>query len=266
MKIYIAVDLEGISGVYYWAQADKRNPTHPAYQEARALMMGDIEAVIEGCIAGGATEIIVRDGHAGGKNLIPEKMHPRATYIGGAAHDLPALPELDASFAAMILLGYHAMKGTADGVLNHTQSHVAQRRYFYNGQECGELVQHALRAGHFGIPVVLLSGDAATCREARRFLGESIMTVCTKVGYAEEYARLFPPAIVRTQLRQAAEKAMRGHMAVRPYALPLPITGRLLFPDKALADAYSPKSPLTRRADAVCYERVFETAEDVIEF
>jgi len=266
LKVYIAVDLEGISGVYYWAQADKRNPTHPAFQEARALMMGDIEAVIEGCIAAGATEIIVRDGHGGGKNLIPERMHPKATYIGGAARGMAALPELDASVAAMILLGYHAMMGTADGVLHHTQSHAARRRYFYNGQECGELVQHALRAGHFGVPVVLLSGDAATCREARRFLGESVITVCTKIGYAEECARLFPPAIVRAQLRQAAEKAVCGRTSVHPYAISLPIAGRLLFPDKALADAYPPKSPLTRRADEVSYEHIFETAEDVAEF
>lgn len=265
MKIYIAVDLEGISGVFRWAQV--KDMTNLDYQEARRLMMADIDAVIDGCLAGGAKEIIVRDGHHGGINVIPELMNPKATYyICGYQKGMPVLMGLDENINGLILLGYHAMAGTKDGVLRHTQSSASGRRYFYNDREFGEIGQHALMAGHFGVPVIMVSGDDATCREAKDFLGENIITTSTKKGYGEEYARLFPPSNVHKELTNAVEKAVRNNGSFKPFTLPLPIAGRLSFPKKETADSYKKKSEQTRRIDDFGFERIFNENKDILEF
>ncbi len=106
-------------------------------------------------------------------------MEPGAKYITSqpGAHyptdpDLPVGWPLDESFAGVIQLGAHAMMGTPDGVLNHTQSSRGENRYWYNGVESGELVQVAALAGHFGVPTIMVSGDEATCRESRKFFGD----------------------------------------------------------------------------------------------
>lgn len=240
--------------------------TTAEYQEARRLMMMDIAAVIEGCLAAGTRRIVVRDGHDGAHNILPEMMHLKAEYVCGYASGMTLYPGLDRSVDGMILLGYHAMAGTRDGLLAHTQSSATGRRYFYNGRECGEIAQHALMAGHREVPIILVSGDAATCREARRFLGKNVRTAPVKRGFATEYARLLPPAAAHDLLRRTAEQAVRGIGSMRPFSMKLPITGRLVFPTKELADSCKPLSQETRRVDEVTFERVFLSADDVCLF
>jgi D-amino peptidase len=265
-KIYIATDLEGVGGIYTWRQTREIEATNPEYQEARRLLMAEIDAVIRGCLLGGAGEIIVREAHHGARNAIPELMNEAATYICGVAPGQPALVGLDDSVDAVILLGYHAMAGTADGVLSHTKSSATGRRYFFDGREVGEIAMDALAAGHYGAPVILVTGDAAVCRETREFLGSSVGTVCTKTGFSTECAQLIPPVAVRRSLIAAADKAVRNIRLLRPYTMKTPVTGRLAFPSKQLADGYKAKPPLTRRIDDLTFERVFENLRDVAEF
>ena len=183
-KIYVLTDLEGISGVYKFTQT-RETDTVPA-REAREYFMGDLAAVIRGLRDGGATEILVLDGH-GNTALLPHLMAPGAKYITGRP-----LPKefygLDDSYAGVVFFGFHAMMGTPDGVLNHTQSSKTENRYWYNGVESGELVQCAALAGHFGVPPILVSGDEATCREAERFFGPTCVTVAVKKGINREAA------------------------------------------------------------------------------
>jgi len=229
-------------------------------------MMDDIDAAVGGCSAGGATEIILRDGHHGGHNIIFERLSPAVTCVCGAEQGKPVTMGLDESVSGVILLGYHAMAGTDDGVLRHTQSSASGRRYFYNARENGELGQHALIAGSYNVPVIMLSGDEATCREARAFLGDDIPTVSTKIGFGEQYARLFPPARVHADLHETAKCAVENAANFKPYKIAEPIAGRLQFPDKSFADTYRRKSEKTRRVDDVAYERVFDHANEVLEF
>ena len=100
------------------------------------------------------------------------------------------------------------MAGTPDGILAHTQSSRGGNRYWYNGRECGEIAQSALTYGSVGIPVVMVSGDAATCREAREFLGDAVVTVSVKEGYGEQFGALVPPLAAHTLLREGACEAM----------------------------------------------------------
>jgi D-amino peptidase len=195
-KIYVVTDLEGISAVYKFAQT--RETDTPLARQAREFFMGDLAAVVRGLRAGGATEIVVLDGH-GNQALLPELMAPGAKYITGLPRP-EAFPALDGTYVGVVFLGFHAMMGTPDGVLNHTQASKTENRYWYNGVESGELAQCAAVAGHFGVPAIMVSSDEATCREAENFLGRACVTVAVKRGLARESAMLYPLAETRPKL------------------------------------------------------------------
>jgi D-amino peptidase len=168
--------------------------------------------------------VLVLDGH-GNQALLPELMAPGAKYITGLPRPEP-FPGLDATCAGVVFLGFHAMMGTTNGVLNHTQSSKAENRYWYNGVESGELAQCAAVAGHFGVPPILVTGDVATCREAERFFGKNCVTVAVKEGLARESAVLYSMPDTRKRLYQGARRAMRGLKNCRPYLLALPIQAK----------------------------------------
>ena len=221
-KIYVVTDLEGISGVYKFTQT--RETETPLARQAREFFMGDLAAVVYGLRDGGATEIIVLDGH-GNQALLPELMAPGAKYITGLPRP-ENFPALDGTFAGVVFLGFHAMMGTPDGVLNHTQSSKTENRYWYNGVESGEIAQCAAVAGHFGVPAILVTGDEATCREADKFLGKACVTVAVKKGIARESAMLYPLDETRQKLQAGARRAMSAISQCKPYRLDLPIKAK----------------------------------------
>ena len=255
MKIYINTDLEGISGVYKFAQTREKGT--PLNIQACEYFMGDLAAVIRGLRDGGATEIVVLDGH-GNQAIIPHLMEPGATYVTGKPRPGVAnLTGLDESFAGMVMLGFHAMMGTPDGVLNHTQSSKSENRYWYNGVESGELAQNAAIAGHFGVPLIMFTGDEATCREARAFFGEQVVTVATKRGLAREAAELYSFKENRKALYEGAKRAISVIKKCQPYTLELPIKGKLQCLD---LDPSLPEPKL------VIKEKVFDNVLDILKF
>ena len=220
MKIFILTDLEGASGVYTFAQTrGSQNPSFPKLnREAKEYLMGDIAAVVKGLKEVGVKDIIVLDGHG----VIPHLMVSGARYLTGAA--VPYQKSgLDATCDGLIMLGYHAMCGTEDGVLNHTQSSVSERRYWYHGVESGELAQDALYAGQFGVPPIMVSGDEATCREARKFFGKHCVTVAVKKGIHREAALLYPLEETQQSLYKGAKQAIASIHRCKPYKLRMPI-------------------------------------------
>jgi len=186
--------------------------------------MGDLAAVVRGLRAGGATEILVLDGH-GNQAVLPELMTPGAKYITGLPRP-EHFPGLDASCAGVVFLGFHALMGTTNGVLHHTQSSKSENRYWYNGVESGELAQCAAVAGYFGVPPILVTGDEATCLEAEKFFGKACVTVAVKKGLARESALLYPLPETRRQLYRGAKQAMRAIKHCQPYRLQVPIHAR----------------------------------------
>jgi D-amino peptidase len=221
-NIYVMTDLEGISGIYCFAQT--RDRSSPLYAQAVEYLMGDIAALVRGLREGGAGEILVVDGHGGGNNFVPHLMEPGARYITGRPREPWA--GLDRTWAGLVLLGYHAMHGTPDGVLHHTENSLIESRYWYNGRESGEITQCALIAGAVGVPVIMVTGDAATCREARDVLGPAVVTVATKRGLSREAAELFPFADTRQAIGNGAQHALGAIAACKPCKLRLPIRCR----------------------------------------
>jgi len=233
-KIYVVTDLEGISGIYKFAQT--REPGTPLYREACEYFMGDVAAVVRGLRDAGASDVLVLDGH-GTQAVVPHLMEPGARYVTGVPRP-GVLWGLDQSYAGIVMLGYHAMMGTPDGVLHHTQSSKTENRYWYNGVESGELVQMAAIAGHFGVPPILVTGDDATCREARKFFGPECVTVSVKQGLAREAAVLYPFTQTRKDLYEGAKRAVAAIPKCKPYRLDLPIKAKKQY---LLLDGPQPK-------------------------
>lgn len=236
-KIYILTDLEGASGVYKYTQA--RDKETPGGQKAMEYLMGDIAAVVRGLRDAGAGEIVVMDGH-GGQAFVPHLMEPGAKYVTKAAWnskiaDVPGLEkvyDVDETYAGVVQLGAHSMMGTPDGVLNHTQSFEAESRYWYNGVESGELAQMGIYSGHFGVPIIMVTGDVACCREAKKFFGEPCVTVAVKQGIGREAAVLYPFAETHKALYEGAKRAIKAIPQCKPYKIKLPIQAkrqRLVF-------------------------------------
>lgn len=220
-KIYVVTDLEGASGVYKFAQTREPGPLN---EQAKEYLMGDIAAVVRGLRDGCATDILVLDGHGSGA-FVPHLMEPGATYITGKPR--PGwLTGLDQTFAGCVMLAHHAMMGTPDGVLHHTQSSRTENRYWYNGVESGELAQCAAVAGRFGVPPILVTGDEATCREARRFFGPECVTVAVKKGITREAAELYSFPETRRALYAGARRAMAAIPRCQPYRISLPIQAK----------------------------------------
>lgn len=220
-KIYINTDLEGISGVYKFDQTRQKDT--PLNIQACEYFMGDLEAVINGLHDAGVKEIIVLDGH-GSQVMIPHMMVGGAKYITGKPRPGAGnLSLLDSTFSGMILLGFHAMMGTPDGVLNHTQNSKSENRYWYNGVESGEIAQNAAIAGYYGVPVIMVTGDEALCREAGKFFGKDVVRVAVKKGLSREAAVLYPFEETRKALREGAKQAVKVIPLCKPYILKTPI-------------------------------------------
>jgi D-amino peptidase len=226
IKIYVMTDLEGVSGVYKFAQTREKDT--PLNLQACEYFMKDLAAVVRGLRDGGATEILVLDGH-GSQAIIPHLMEPGAKYVTGKPRPGSWLWGLDKSFAGVVQFGVHAMMGTADGVLSHTQSSKTENRYWYNGIESGELAQCALMAGHYGVPTILVTGDEAACREATRFFGPACVTVAVKQGISREAAILYPFEEAQKALYEGAKRAIAAISKCKPYALELPIKARMQY-------------------------------------
>lgn len=230
IKIFIETDLEGVSGVYMFSQT--REKGSPENIQACEYFMGDLAAVVKGLRDGGATEIVIIDGH-GNQAMIPHLMEPGAKYVTGKPRPDGNRWSLDKSYSGLVMFGFHAMNGTSDGVLCHTQSSMSENKYWYNGIESGELAQTASVAGYFGVPPILVTGDVATCREAVKFFGNGVVTVATKEGLAREAAVLYPFGETRKALYEGAKKAIAAIPKCKPYIMQTPIKVKEEWLEKA---------------------------------
>ena len=160
-RVYISVDMEGISGV---VGDDQTSPGDAEYGRSRVLMAGDANAAIRGAVGGGAAEIIVNDSHGGQRNLRLEDLEPGARLISHSFKRHGMMEGLDESFDAVIFVGYHAKAGAPRGLFAHTGSGVVADLQV-NGRSVGEGGLNAALAAWHGVPVVMVSGDDAAVAE-----------------------------------------------------------------------------------------------------
>jgi D-amino peptidase len=203
LKVFISVDMEGIAGVSAGSDVSSSGPD---YQYFRTLTTLEANAAVEGALAAGATEIVVRDGHGAKTNIIPDLLHEKAKLLRGVT----ARPEnmmlgLDESFDAVIFIGYHAKGGTEEGILAHTSSgNVIDLSV--NGVSLPEAGYNAQLAGLLGVPVVLVAGDNWICGQVTELFG-AVTTVETKVGMGTAALGLHPE-VARDKIREATTEAL----------------------------------------------------------
>src|SRR5881409_2093795 len=182
MKVHVISDMEGVSGIVKWQQTTGGDPM---YEEGRRLYTEEINAAIRGAKGAGATEIVVMDCHGAGEgytfnSLLPEELDPACEYVVQQEWtEYTAF--LESGCDAALFVGMHAMAGTADGVLSHTVSGQAWQSLRFNGTLVGETGINAALCGHWGVPVLLVTGDRAVCREAEELLGDGVTTAEVKV-------------------------------------------------------------------------------------
>ncbi len=219
LKVFISVDMEGVTGV---VNADDARRTGKDYDYFRQTMTREANAAIEGALAAGATEIIVRDSHGSALNLLPEMLHRSAKLIRDwSGGPMSMMEGIDASYDAAIFVGYHAKAGTPNGVLDHTSSGNVTD-ISVNGVSMPETGYNALMAGHYDVPVVFVAGDKAVCDQALELLG-NVETVAVKEGIGAAALNLHPE-VAREQIRAGVEKALQNLDDYNPYKLSAPYT------------------------------------------
>lgn len=229
--------MEGLAGVSDWEQCYAPDDHAPEYRHGLAQLAADTNATIAGCFDAGATEVRVWDGHGRNRQSAFTRvpLDPRASLRKLE----PAVPlrfgGLDESVTGVMMVGQHAMAGTVNGFLDHTQIPKELCRFRINGDEHGEMSQFALFTGAFGVPLLHVSGDEALCTEAHR-LFPWVATTATKRGTGWATCELYPVADVRANLRRDAAAAIANRAAARPWRLPMPAEVSVEFAYSGLAD------------------------------
>jgi D-amino peptidase len=202
-KVYISVDMEGISGI---SGDDQLAPGGAEYGRSRKLMAEDLNAAIRGALEAGATDILVNDSHGGQRNLLPEDVHQPARLISHSFKRHGMMEGLDETFDAVILIGYHAKADAPRGLFAHTGSGVL-RDLQINGRSVGEGGMNAMLAGWYGVPVVMVSGDDVAVAEVKES-APAARGVVVKRAINTRAVELMPLAQARSGIQLAAREAV----------------------------------------------------------
>lgn len=255
MKVYISVDMEGVAGVAEWPQTENGQGD---YSIAREWMLEETNAAVQGALDAGATDIIVNDSHGSMRNLVYHRLHPAAKLITGSPKPMSMMAGMDNTFAAAMFVGYHA-SGGGYGVLAHTwTSRVTGVRV--NGVHVGEWGLNAMIAGHYGVPVVLVTGDDQVAREVRQELG-SVETVIVKRALGRYAAESLPKAKATEAIYQGAKKALGLVGTVQPYCPSFPARLEIDLGAPHMADA----AAVLPGAERISPLSVAYTAENALE-
>jgi D-amino peptidase len=212
VKVYISVDIEGVAGITHWDEAEIGKP---GYQEYREQMTAEAVAACEGALAAGAEEVVVKDAHWTGRNILPGRLPEPVRLIRGWSGDpLCMVQDLDASFDALAMVGYHSAASAGGNPLAHTLAGT-EFKILVNGEVMSEFMLHRNAAAEVGVPVVFLAGDRNLCDTATA-ANPAIHTVATKTGAGASTTSIHP-ALAARNIQGGIEAAL-GDDAAR--ALP----------------------------------------------
>ena len=238
LKVFISSDMEGVAGA---VTGDQLGPGGFEYSRFREFMTAEVLAAIDGARAAGATEILVADAHGNGQNLLIEQLPDDVMVVRSWPRPLMMMEGIDATFDAAILLGHHSSTTNPEGVRAHTISSANLAAVRLNGIEMSEAGINAAIAGHFGVPVVMISGDDAAVEEAQRIIGD-IEGAVVKWAISFHSAKTLTPQAARAVIRERTEAAVARRDDIAPYVLEAPITLDLTYKNYRPAEmmAYLP--------------------------
>jgi len=212
--VFVITDAEGVGGVC------RQDQTDPKDQEMRQLLTGEINAAVEGFLAGGADEVIVWDGHDGSQTLSTLTIHPKAKLLMGV---LGPSMLMERHFSAVAYVGQHSKANVRGGIMAHSYSSLGIQNMLLSGKPVGEIDVIAAMAGHFGTPVIMLSGDQAAANELHEIVPDAELAV-VKEGVGRYTCISLSASAARDAIREAARRSMSKIGAIKPYIVPGPVT------------------------------------------
>ncbi len=241
MKVLISADMEGTCGVVSWVHVmppeyGGEPSSQVEYDRARLRMTREVNAAIEGALAAGAEEVIVNDSHDGMRNLVPEELHPECRFIAGNDKPLGMMQGIDLDgIGAVFFTGYHAKAGTPNAPLAHTWTGwINDVRV--NGKSTGEFGINALVAGHFGVPVTLVTGDIRAVEQTQALLGSQVIGAVVKEGLSTFAAISLHPTKAQNLIREQAKAAVASAATAKPWVLPAGAVIEVEFDHQTRAD------------------------------
>ena len=261
IKVFLSVDMEGIGGV---VTAEQLGPTGFEYARFREFMTAEALAAIDGARQGGATQFVVADSHGNEQNLLIERFPSDVTIIRGSPRPLGMMEGIDSTFSAAFFIGYHAATTNVRGVRAHTISSATFAAVRINGRASAESGLNAAIAGHFGVPVALISGDADAVAELKE-LAPSAEGAVVKQSISFHAAATMPPEASQALIRARARVAMDRLKEMKPYVVRGPVQLELTYKNYTPAEmmAYLPG---VERVDAHTIRYTGRTIIDVSKF
>ena len=237
-KVYISVDMEGVGGV---VTNEQLGPTGFEYSRARQFMTDEALAAIQGAKDAGATEILVSDSHGNGQNLLIDLFPADVTVIRSWPRPLMMMEGIDSTFSAAVFVGYHSGTSNVSGVRAHTMSSATLTSVKLNGVEVPEGGLNAAIAGHFGVPVVAITGDDAAVAEVSKFTG-AVPGAVVKRAISFHSAATMTPKAAQDLIRSRVKAGVEQRASAKPYVLRGPVTLEMSFKNYRAAEllAYLP--------------------------
>jgi D-amino peptidase len=238
--IFVSADMEGCATIVHWDEV--RPGAAPAYERARTILAAEVNAAIDGALDAGASAAMVNDAHSAMRNLVVQDLDPRAKLVSGRGKPLYMLQGIEARRPALaFFIGYHGAIGDRDAVMGHTYSPRVIFECRLSSRDdaplvVGELTINAALAGHYGVPVALVSGDRTTLAEAKRTIPWAAL-VETKRSVSYYAAECLSPQRVREALRAAGAQAVRERERMELFQLAPPVTLAVDTMTTAQADA-----------------------------
>ena len=242
MKIYISADMEGVVGV---VTGEQLGPTGFEYARFREFMTQEVNAAIAGALAAGATEIVISDSHGNGQNLLIEKLPNTVWVVRSWPRPLGMMQGIDETFAGAIFIGYHTGTTNLGGVRAHTLSSARLTDVRLKGVSVSEAGINAAIAGHFNVPVIMVSGDDAVVKETTALVG-NVEGAIVKYASGFHSAKTMTPEASYNLIREKAQRAVTRIREFKPYKLAGPIELEVRFKNYRPAEVLSYLSIIER--------------------
>lgn len=258
LRVFISVDMEGITDVVNAAQL---GPAGFEYASFRKIVTGEVNAAIDGALEAGATKITVADSHGNGLSVLPEELNLKARLIRSWPRPLEMMEGIEDGFDAAVFIGYHASINTPGAVRAHT---ISSARFFdvrLNGQHASEALLNAAIAGHYGVPVIVVSGDDKMVDEVHRTIDPNVAGVVVKRAIGYHSADNLSPTVTWGLIRKATYEALRRLNSFHPFTLKEPVRLEITFKNMINAEILS-FLPVVERVDGAT---ISFTGKDIVE-